>query len=69
MQIWPFAICDVFTNRPLAGNQLVVFTDAEPLPEPLPQPLTGETNFSETVFVYPPTGGGHARVRIFIPTA
>src|SRR5207248_4534663 len=26
-----------------------------------------EVNFSETVFVYPPSEGGHARIRIFTP--
>lgn len=66
---WRFAICDVFTDRPLAGNQLAVFTEAGGIPEELLQPLSREFNFSETVFVYPPERGGTARVRIFTPTA
>ena len=51
-------ICDVFTDVPLAGNQLCVFTDAREIPEELLQPLAREINFSETVFVYPPPSGG-----------
>ncbi|MDP9364549.1 MAG: PhzF family phenazine biosynthesis protein [Chloroflexota bacterium] len=66
---WAFAICDVFTDRPLAGNQLAVFPDAAVIPESLLQPLAREINFSETVFVYPPTADGDARLRIFTPTS
>ena len=63
-----FVICDVFTDRPLAGNQLAVFPDAASVPEQLLQPLAREINFSETVFVYPPTDPAHtARMRIFVP--
>jgi trans-2,3-dihydro-3-hydroxyanthranilate isomerase len=62
-----FVICDVFTDRPFTGNQLAVFTDAREIPEGLLQPLAREVNFSETVFVYPPRAGGHARIRIFTP--
>jgi trans-2,3-dihydro-3-hydroxyanthranilate isomerase len=28
-----YVVSDVFTNTPLAGNQLAVFTDAHELPE------------------------------------
>lgn len=69
MEPWAFVICDVFTDRPLAGNQLAVFTDARSIPERLLLPLAREINFSETVFVYPPSAGGDARIRIYIPTA
>jgi len=62
-----YVICDVFTDRPLAGNPLAVFTDARVIPEAWVQPLAREINFSETVFVYPPEAGGHARIRIFTP--
>jgi trans-2,3-dihydro-3-hydroxyanthranilate isomerase len=64
-----YVVADVFTDRPLAGNQLAVFTDARELPEELLQPLAREVNFSETVFVYQPEAGGHARIRIFTPAA
>ena len=62
-----FVVCDVFTDTPFAGNQLAVFTDAREIPEERLQPLAREVNFSETVFVYPPAEGGHARIRIFTP--
>jgi trans-2,3-dihydro-3-hydroxyanthranilate isomerase len=62
-----FVIADVFTGRPLSGNQLAVFTDATDLPEGSLQPLAREMGFSETVFVYRPQAGGHARIRIFTP--
>jgi trans-2,3-dihydro-3-hydroxyanthranilate isomerase len=45
---------DVFTDRPLEGNALAVFTDAREIPEEMLQRLARETNLSETVFVYPP---------------
>ena len=60
-------ICDVFTDAPLAGNPLAVFTDARLIPEKLLQPIAREMNLSETVFVYPAAKGGHARIRIFTP--
>jgi trans-2,3-dihydro-3-hydroxyanthranilate isomerase len=48
-----FVIADVFTDIPLEGNQLAVFTDAREIPEDKLQPLAKEIGFSETVFVYP----------------
>jgi trans-2,3-dihydro-3-hydroxyanthranilate isomerase len=62
-----FVLCDVFTDRPLAGNQLAVFTDARAIPEELLQPLAREIGFSETTFVYPAEQGCTARIRIFTP--
>lgn len=62
-----FVLCDVFTDRPLTGNQLAVFTDARDIPEGVLQALAREVNFSETVFVYPADGNAHARLRIFTP--
>ena len=64
-----YVIADVFTDRPFGGNQLAVFTDAREIPEEWLQPLTCEFGFSETVFVYPADGEGHARIRIFTPAA
>jgi trans-2,3-dihydro-3-hydroxyanthranilate isomerase len=63
-----YVVCDVFTDTPLEGNQLAVFTDARELPEELLQPLARELKFSETVFVYP-AADAHARIRIFTPAA
>jgi trans-2,3-dihydro-3-hydroxyanthranilate isomerase len=62
-----YVVADVFTDVPLAGNQLAVFTDAREIPEELLLPLARELNYSETTFVYPAAGDGHARVRIFTP--
>ena len=67
MTAYRYVICDVFSNRPLAGNQLAVFPDAFEIPESRLQPLAREISFSETVFAYPPAADGHARIRIFTP--
>ena len=67
MPAFRYVIVDVFTDRPLAGNQLAVFTDARDIPEEVLQPLAREVNFSETAFVYPASCEGHARIRIFTP--
>jgi trans-2,3-dihydro-3-hydroxyanthranilate isomerase len=64
-----YVIADVFTDAPLTGNQLAVFTDAREIPESLLQRLAKEMNYSETVFVYTPEADGHARIRIFTPTS
>jgi trans-2,3-dihydro-3-hydroxyanthranilate isomerase len=62
-----YVIADVFTDTPLAGNQLAVFTDARDLDEVTMQRLALEIGFSETVYVLPAREGGHARIRIFTP--
>jgi len=64
-----YTLCDVFTERALAGNPLAVFTDARTLDSETMQALAREMNLSETVFVLPPERGGHARIRIFTPAA
>jgi len=63
-----YVVCDVFTDTPLEGNQLGVFTDARPLDAAAMQRLARELNYSETTFVLPAEQGGHARIRIFTPT-
>ena len=67
MRTLRYNLCDVFTDRPLTGNPLAVFTDARALDEPTMQALAREMNLSETVFVLPPIAGGQARIRIFTP--
>jgi trans-2,3-dihydro-3-hydroxyanthranilate isomerase len=62
-----YVVVDVFTDTPLTGNQLAVFTDARELDGALMQALALEIGFSETAFVLPAEKGGHARVRIFNP--
>ncbi len=68
MPTFRYVVADVFTDTPLTGNRLAVFTDARGLREDQLQPLAREMNFSETVFVYPATAeGAHAKIRIFTP--
>ncbi len=62
-----YVVADVFTDVPLAGNQVAVFTDAREIAEEMLQPLAREMKLSETVFVYPPSAAGNVRVRIFTP--
>ncbi len=69
MSTFRYVVVDVFTDTPLRGNQLAVFTDAREIPDEQLQPLANEMNFSETVFVYPPEQGGHVKIRIFTPAA
>jgi trans-2,3-dihydro-3-hydroxyanthranilate isomerase len=64
-----FHIVDVFTDRPLTGNQLAVVLDADPLSEPQMQAIAREFGFSETTFVLrPDERGTDCRVRIFTPS-
>lgn len=63
-----YFVCDVFTDRPLEGNQLAVFTDGRSLSTDEMQRLAREMNFAETVFVLPAEHGGDARIRIFMPS-
>lgn len=63
-----FVQMDVFTNRPLEGNQLAVFTDARELSSEEMQSLAREMNFSETTFILPNPDAKPSdavRVRIF----
>ncbi|MDQ3823874.1 MAG: PhzF family phenazine biosynthesis protein [Actinomycetota bacterium] len=62
-----YVVADVFTDTPLTGNQLAVFTDARGIDPERMQALARELKFSETVFVLPAEGEGHARIRIFTP--
>jgi trans-2,3-dihydro-3-hydroxyanthranilate isomerase len=64
-----YVILDVFTDVPLEGNQLAVFTDGGSVPDQVMQRAARETNLSETVFLLPPEDGADARIRIFTPVA
>jgi trans-2,3-dihydro-3-hydroxyanthranilate isomerase len=69
MRVLPYELCDVFTERPLAGNALAVFTDARDMSYLTMQSLAREMNLSETAFVLPPRSAeADARIRIFTPT-
>src|SRR3954466_13462722 len=67
--MYQYKIVDVFTDTPLEGNPLAVFTDGRGIPEERMQRIAKEMNLSETVFVLPSEGEGDARIRIFTPAA
>jgi trans-2,3-dihydro-3-hydroxyanthranilate isomerase len=50
MARYRYVVVDVFTDTPLQGNQLAVFTDARDIPEADLQRLARELNYSETLF-------------------
>jgi trans-2,3-dihydro-3-hydroxyanthranilate isomerase len=57
---------DVFTDRPLTGNQLAVFLETSGLDTTTMAAMTRETNFSEATFVFPvEQTGTDIRLRIF----
>jgi trans-2,3-dihydro-3-hydroxyanthranilate isomerase len=59
---------DVFTDKPLTGNQLAVFPETAGLSSAEMQAMTRETKFSECTFVQPAeTPGTDVRLRIFGP--
>ena len=59
---------DVFTDQPLAGNQLAVFMETAGLTAAEMQAMTRETKFSECTFVQPAEAAGtDVRLRIFGP--
>lgn len=65
---YEYRVVDVFTQTPLEGNALAVFTDARGMSTELMQRVARELNLSETTFVFPAEREGTAaRVRIFTP--
>src|SRR5438270_13438757 len=50
---YEFVQVDVFTQTPLRGNPLAIFTDARGLSDDEMQALAREMNLSETTFVFP----------------
>ncbi|MFL5549900.1 MAG: PhzF family phenazine biosynthesis protein [Gemmatimonadaceae bacterium] len=67
---YPFHTADVFTDHLHGGNPLAVVPDARGLSDAQMQAVTREFNYSETVFVFPPTLASNTRrVRIFTPGA
>ena len=50
-----FSLVDVFTDRPFGGNRLAVFPYATGTADATMQQLAWEFNFSETMFVLPPS--------------
>jgi len=64
-----YFVVDVFTDTPLEGNQLGVFSDARGFSSERMQRLAREMSFAETVFILPPEADGDVRMRIFTPAA
>lgn len=65
----PFVLVDVFTDRPLSGNQLAVLMDAEALDDRQMQSIAQEFGYSETTFVLPPRQKKAMwRIRSFTPS-
>src|ERR1700736_846147 len=66
---YEFVQLDVFTQTPLTGNALAVFTDARGLDDGEMQAIAREMNLSETTFILPRDPNIEARqgkkVRIF----
>jgi trans-2,3-dihydro-3-hydroxyanthranilate isomerase len=64
-----YVLLDVFTAKPMQGNQLAVFPGAQGLEGAAMQAIAAELKLSETVFALAAEGGGDMRVRIFTPSA
>jgi trans-2,3-dihydro-3-hydroxyanthranilate isomerase len=66
---YEFVQLDVFTQTPLAGNPLAIFTDARGLNDGEMQALSREMNLSETTFIFARDAATEAhegkKVRIF----
>ena len=68
MKMYRYTIADVFTDVPLQGNQVAVFTDGSGLSAEVMQRAARELNLSETVFLFRSSAAGaHLRARIFTP--
>jgi trans-2,3-dihydro-3-hydroxyanthranilate isomerase len=68
MKTYRYTIADVFTDTPLQGNPVAVFTDGSGLSTETMQHAARELNLSETVFLLRSSAGGaHLRARIFTP--
>jgi trans-2,3-dihydro-3-hydroxyanthranilate isomerase len=68
--VYRYQVVDVFTDTPLQGNPVAVFTDAADLSAEVMQRAARETNLSESVFVVAGPSeqdGFDAHIRIFTP--
>ncbi|WP_406004781.1 PhzF family phenazine biosynthesis protein [Streptomyces sp. NBC_00637] len=64
----PYVVVDAFAQRPLTGNPVAVFFEADDLSAGQMQAIAREMNLSETTFVLRPRSDGtDAHVRIFTP--
>ena len=69
MRSFRYVVADVFTDTPLEGNPVAVFTDGRGLSDDEMQRLGRELNLSESVFVLRSEADAHARIRIFTPSS
>jgi trans-2,3-dihydro-3-hydroxyanthranilate isomerase len=70
MRRFRYVVADVFTDTPLSGNQLAVFTDGRDLDDATMRALAKELALSETVFVLPARApDADVRIRIFTPAS
>ena len=68
MTRYEYQLVDVFTDRPLGGNPLAVFSAGGGIDDGTMQAIAKELHLSETTFVLPPTSkGADHRLRIFTP--
>jgi trans-2,3-dihydro-3-hydroxyanthranilate isomerase len=68
MRSYRYLHYDVFTDRPLEGNQLAVFPEPAGLMTEDMQRIAREMNFSESTFIFPrETPDTDVRMRIFTP--
>ena len=61
----PYTVLDVFTDQPLTGNQLAVFTEGESVPSRLMLAAARELHLSDTLFMLPGDDQADATVRSF----
>lgn len=70
MDSFKFVLVDVFTEQPLAGNQLAVVLNAQGLADRQMQAIAREFNYSETTFLLPSRQAkADWRLRSFSPSA
>jgi trans-2,3-dihydro-3-hydroxyanthranilate isomerase len=62
-----YTVLDVFTDVPLEGNPVAIFTDGGGLSDETMQRAARELNLSETVFLLAGEEGADAHARIFTP--
>ena len=63
----PYVLMDVFTDTPLQGNPLAVFTDGRGMAPQLMQQIAARAEPVRDGVRAPPERGGDVRVRIFTP--
>jgi trans-2,3-dihydro-3-hydroxyanthranilate isomerase len=68
LRSYRYRVVDVFTTKPLEGNQLAVFPDSSGIDDGTMQKIAKELNLAETTFVTAASRSDCAvRVRIFTP--